>query len=325
MILALSLIAPRATAQTSAADYATARDLFNAGRELRTKGELRAALEKFKAAHALGQTPITAIELGRTHMMLGELVEAQVVFLSIARIPVAGDETERSAKARAEGPELAGQIAPRIPGIIVRLVDVPMGAAYSVTLDGGPFPPSLLGQRRLVNPGPHNLSAKIEPNGPEVRESIDLPEGQTREVRLVFPRALPPPPPRPTATTTATTTAPPPPPPPPPPKRNRLATTGFAIGGTGLAIGFITGLIALQKKDSLERSPDCVGKVCGPEAHDDIDTARSMATIATVSFVIGALGLGLGIYGVVSARPQTNSARVTPFIGLGSAGLAGSF
>src|SRR5438874_1930474 len=73
-------------AQPSAADLESARELYKEAKALRDKGDLRGALEKFKQAHAYGQTPVTGLELGRTHMQLGELVEAREVFLSVARM-----------------------------------------------------------------------------------------------------------------------------------------------------------------------------------------------------------------------------------------------
>ena len=78
-------------AQPSAADLESARELFKEGREARQNGDLKRALDRFKAAHAYGQTPVTALELGRTHIQLGELVEGREVLLSVARIKVQPD------------------------------------------------------------------------------------------------------------------------------------------------------------------------------------------------------------------------------------------
>ena len=87
-VLALSLTAvPRsALAQRSAADIESARQLYSQGVDLRDKGDLKGALEKFKAAHALGNTPITGIELCRTHAALAQPVEAREACLGVGRI-----------------------------------------------------------------------------------------------------------------------------------------------------------------------------------------------------------------------------------------------
>ena len=91
-----SLPALPAFAEPTASDLETARELYKEGRALRDKNDLKAALEKFKGAHALASTPVTGLELGRTHMLLTELVEAREAFLSVAKIPFADKESVTS-------------------------------------------------------------------------------------------------------------------------------------------------------------------------------------------------------------------------------------
>ena len=96
-----------AYAQRSATDLESARQLYNQGVQLRDMGDLKGALEKLKAAHALGNTPITGLELCKTHAALVQPVEAREVCLGVARIPPLAGETPRSQDARSE----AGRIA----------------------------------------------------------------------------------------------------------------------------------------------------------------------------------------------------------------------
>src|SRR5690606_27203790 len=78
----VALSAPAtALAQRTAQDIESARQLYNQGIELRDKGDLRGALDKLRAAHALGNTPITGIELCRTYAALRQPVEAREVCL----------------------------------------------------------------------------------------------------------------------------------------------------------------------------------------------------------------------------------------------------
>lgn len=102
-VLALALAAgapgacPCAYAQArSAADIAQARELFNDGIDRREKGDVAGAIEKLRAAHALAATPITGMELGRTYLAMGRLVEAREVFLGVGRLAVAPQETAKS-------------------------------------------------------------------------------------------------------------------------------------------------------------------------------------------------------------------------------------
>ena len=108
-LLAVLTVASVAAAQQqpSAADLETARSLYKQGKALEAKGDDKGALDKLTAAHALGRTPLTGIELARLQARLGMIVEAREVCLSIGRTQVASDETQRSADARTEAAKLA--------------------------------------------------------------------------------------------------------------------------------------------------------------------------------------------------------------------------
>jgi hypothetical protein len=300
--------------EPSASDLETARDLNKQGKELRAQGRLQEALEKFRAAHDLGRTPVTGIELARTQVLLNQLVEAREVCLGIARMPVASDETERSASARIEAAKLADDLRPRIPSITLHVTGVPAGKTAVVAIDGRALPAAAIGQPHKLNPGAHVVVARVE-NGPESRATVDVKEGETRDVSLAveLPKA-------PLVVT--------PKPAPAPPQRNKVAIVGFTIAGTGVAIGTMTGLLASSKKSNLDTlcSAD---KKCGPNAYDDLDSARTWGTVSTFAFVIGGIGLAIGVYGLIEKEEKKDerqpAARVTPFIGPGSVGIHGAF
>lgn len=174
-------------AEPSPADLETARGLFKEGRELRAAGRLREALEKLSAAHAVGHTPITGLELARTHVELGELIEARETCLGVARLPVLADESARSTAAREGAAALAEDLRKRIPSITVRLASA--GTEGEVRVDGHPLPAALLGEPRKVNPGHHEVVAAA-PGRAEARVTLDLREGESREVTLSLPPLL---------------------------------------------------------------------------------------------------------------------------------------
>ena len=152
----------------SAADVATARDLFREGMELRAAGHLADALAKLKAAHALYETPPSALELARTQIDLGHLAEGYETLVSIDRIPSAKD-SERSKQARVEAKELESKTRTRIPTL---RIDVTGSASASVTLDGALVPPALFGVARKIDPGKHVVGCDAK------RIEVDVPEGQ---------------------------------------------------------------------------------------------------------------------------------------------------
>ncbi len=325
--LALPLpFVPVARAAPSAADMESARQLFNEGKDLREKGDLVGARDKFRAAHALGQTPITGIELGKTHMLLGELVEAREAFLSVGRIPVASDETKKSADARVECDKLAGDLKARIPAVKIILVGVPAGASARVTVDGEEIPSAALGERRSVNPGHHVLIARVG-SGPEAKAEIDLKESETRDVTLVVDAGAKPasatPPSGPTIPPTAnnnTFTAKPGVD--EPSHTSPLVYVGFGLAAVGVIAGGITGAMALGKASDVKT--ECPNSTCASDKKALLDDTKTFANISTISFAVAGGGVVLGIIGLMKKSPS-DQAGIRPYLGVGSVGLTGAF
>src|SRR5688572_18180165 len=172
-----------ALGQRTAADIESARQLYNQGIELRDKGDMKGALEKFRAAHALGNTPLTGIELCRTHAALNQPVEAREVCLGVARIPPLAQETPRSQEARNEAGRIAEEQRPRIAALRLKITGVPAGREPTVTVDGVAVPAAALGEPRAVNPGTHVVTARVG-TGAETRATLDAREGETKDLEL---------------------------------------------------------------------------------------------------------------------------------------------
>ncbi len=305
----------------SAGDIESARQAYNEGIALRDKGDTKGALEKFRAAHALGNTPITGLELCRTYAVLGQPVEARETCLSVARIPPGPSETPRSQEARTEAGRFADEVKSKIALLRLVVTGVPPGREATVTVDGFAVPAAALGQARAVNPGVHVVVAKVGQGG-ETRATFEAREGVSQDIEL----AVQPPPPDEPPPPIPGNTGPVAPPPPPEKKSSGLATFGYVTGGIGLGIGLIAGGVALAKRGDLEDA--CPDQKCGRENHDSLDSARAWGTFATVSFVVGGLGLGLGLLGSATSGGSTKASQgptVKPVVGLGSAGLHGTF
>jgi hypothetical protein len=326
-----TLFAAPAFAQRSAADIETARQLYNQGVDLRDKGDMKGALEKLRAAHALGNTPITGVELCKTHASLAQPVEAREVCLGVGRIPPLAGETARSQDARNEAARIAEDMRPKIAVVRLHITGVPQGREPIVTVDGAAVPLAALGEGRALNPGKHAVSARVGA-GAETRSEIDLAPGETKDVAL--PVVAPPP----EATPVVAQPGYPPPGgerPPPRERSNGLAIAGFVIGGVGVGIGAITGIVALSGKSDL--SDKCTDKICGVPDHDSLDAAKRWGNVSTAAFVIGGVGLLVGTIATLAApkhaamapptggKTATRSFRVTPDFGPGQVGIHGAF
>jgi hypothetical protein len=286
----------------SAADLAQARELFQAAMSQRESGDAEGSLEKFKSAHALGGTPLTGLELGRTYMMTNRFVEANEVFLSIARIPVSSQETARSTAARTEAAQLAKKVHARTPAVTIKLTGAPADGA-TVTLDGDALPAAALAAPRFVNPGPHTFAAST-PNGAHAESRVTLAEGTPAnvELQLVAPAAAPTPPaPQPAsgparaadATPEAT-----------PASHSywtgrRLLGVGVGAAGViGVGIGVGLGLAANSEYSTAK------GEIGAPRRNDS-SSAVSEGNVATVVFTVGAVALAAGVVIWLTAPSST--------------------
>jgi hypothetical protein len=340
LLIAALLPAGAARAQTYAPnpqELETARTLYKEGKELRARGDVRGALEKLQAAHALGNTPVTGIELARTYVMVGQIVEARETCLYIARIPVASDETGKSAEARKDAAELAEELRPRIPALLVKVEGLQPREAARLLIDDVAVPAAATSEPQKVDPGRHEVIARAGegPTARQARAAAEVKEGETREVTVTLP-----PPPAPGA---------------PPPEGQKkeepanaassgdmpvLAKVGFATAIGGAVVSLIAGTTALSKKGQV--SSECnADRTCpaGSQGARDLQTAESWATAANVSIAVAGAAALVGVIGLVtgsrasppssgsrgSAPPSVSGVSASPWIGVGMAGLHGTF
>lgn len=295
----------------SAGDLESARELFKEGREARQSGDLRRALDRFKAAHAYGQTPVTGLELGRTHVQLGELVEGREVLLSVARIKVQSDETEKSGAARTEAADLAEEVKKRIPTVSVNLSGIAADASVQLTIDGAVVPVVGLTGIRKTNPGKHVIVARA--GSREETRTIDLAEGKSQDVAISLAGREAPVSPanvqselKPSGRSIGTVT-----------------WVGLGVGGAGIVVGTIGGIIALGKKSAVDKA--CSGIHCPVGTKDDVSAGRTAAAISTVGFAIGAAGVITAAVGYfVLSRPSTPAGAqlgIAPFVTANAFGI----
>jgi hypothetical protein len=73
---------------------------------------------------------------------------------------------------------------------------------------------------------------------------------------------------------------------------------------------------------AMSRANACPDRVCPDrEALDGIDGGRTLGWVSTTAFVVGAVGVGIGVYGLVTSKDATISVSVAPSGAL----LRGSF
>ena len=327
LIVAATLVlatAGVAQAEPTAAEKETARSLMTEGRSRRERNDLTGALESFRAADALMHVTTTGLEVARSQTALGQLVEARDTLRQVLRIPAKEGDPRPFVEARANAQGMDEELASRIPGIRIVLRGAVEGAAPGVTVDGVTVPAAALGAPFKVNPGHHVVAAVS--GAARTQQQVDVAERALQTVTLELPAVAA------MASTPAETT-------PDDVTRDEehhggpmrvLAIGGFGLAAAGIAVGSVTGVMSLSATSRAKS--DCVDNRCPPSTAGDLDTARSMATISTVAFAAGAVGLAAGIVALAigdkhgsPAASASSQAGVRPWVGPLSLGVRGAF
>jgi hypothetical protein len=299
--------------EPSAGDLATARNALREGLALREKGDLLGALGRFTTAHDLVPTPVTAFELGKTHLLMGHVLQAHELFIKIGRIPPALEESQRSATAREEAARLATDLEPRIPTLRI-LLKLPPEATAVVRIDDDPITVTGTVTPRAVEPGKHVIVARAG-DGPEERVTMDLAEGETKDVDLA-PQWVAPKVPvvAPGSGGQIVYLR----------QTNPLVFVGFTISSVALTL---TGVASVLAFNAAGRAQDrCSPDYCPQHVRDSDIT--EMRTWLVVTAVAGAATIGFFSLAVLSIAKPVNekvTAGVRPYLGPGAAGLVGAF
>jgi hypothetical protein len=332
-VLAVLLASTAAHADPTSADRETARTLMQQGREARNKGDLKEALKRFKGADDIMHVPSTALEVARAYVALGLLVEARDFIAEIRQIAPKPDEPEPFKEARKKADDLDTSLNGRIPSLLISIKGAPDGGQPTVTVDGTPMPAGGLGLPRTVDPGHHVVAAKVATKTAqgEGQMEVDVREGEQKPVEVaVVMTALPEQPEQPASQPTPET--------PPPPTRSHSPTVltwvGIGLAGAGAIAGTVTGVMSMSKKSALQN--ECPNGICGPgTASSDYDAANTYALISTIGFIAAGVGAGVAVVTLIVGHDETSALPaqppaseglvVRPWIGIGGAGMSGTF
>ncbi len=339
--LAASAVAPAALAQgqPQAENVAAARTLGIQGIQLADAGNCKDAVEKLARAASLYHAPTILGRLGECQVQVGQVVLGTENLNRVVREQLAASAPKafRDAQERARG--VLSAALPKIARLTVKVE--PADANVQVTVAGTPIPPALLGIERPTDPGTHEVVASA-PGYLEQRASITLAEGGQQELSLLLVKdpnaAVAAASPAAPAAAQPSTSAPAAPPRDVAPKKsNTLAYVALGVGGAGMVVGGVTGFLALGKKGDLK---GCVETRCPSNQADTLDSAKTMATVSTVGFAVGFVGVGVGVVLLLTGgssssakltspqlakRAPTDGLQVKPWFGADAAGLSGSF
>lgn len=283
----VALHAPRAHANDAGPterDRNVARESVYQGDDLSKRGDFEGALEAYRRAHAIMKVPSTGIEVVRTSLKLGLLVEALEACRQTAAHRSSPGEPAPFTKARAEARALMASLRTRIPKLTVAVM-APEGVTPQVVIDDAAVDDYVL---IPVNPGTHRITVSA-PDLVSAQDEVLLAEGETKRVELVLRAATS----KVTVVKGSGTYWP-------------LAYTGFALTAAGLGVGAATGVLSLQAADELAANCRLDGS-CPPDKglQTTIDRRNTLGYVSTIGFAVAGVGAAIAIPAlVVSLRAK---------------------
>lgn len=316
--VSVATIAPFATREAFAApkdaELAEARTRFQQALALQSGGDWAGALALLDKVAAVAPTPQVRFNVALCQEKLGKLSAA----LGNYRIAATAARETKAADVEKQATAKVAEIEGRLPKLVV--TRGANASAAAIVVDGTELGTAAIGAELPIDPGPHQIEARPRGGGKPTVVVVQIAEGEKKAVVANLEEEIAAPAGPPTA--------------PPPAKAedgsgggpNALVYAGFGLAIVGVAVGSVTGILMFSKKSDLDAGCSA-NKECPPDAHDDLSGAKTMATISTISFIAAGVGVGIGVFGLVtkkSSAPATTGS-IEPFIGFGSGGVHGSF
>ena len=291
-----------------------ARQLGYEGVTAYQKGDYKVAHERLERAYEVLKAPSLGLWSARALEKVGMLVEASERYLEATRAEVAAggkEDVQRQAQKDAEAEREA--LLPRIPSITIQIEGAD-AATVDVSIGGSEISSALFGVPRATNPGHVEV---LGTRGEDVSKAeVDLAEGDQKTITLQFSPLTAAPPP------TQVSTASP---------RDEVSAgnwqrpagwIGIIAGGTSLVAGGVFAGVGASKYSAL----DCTDGICtGAGQESKVDSYNLMRTLSTTTFIIGGVLAATGVTLLLTAPSENSQAAMGAYVGLGNAGLKGTF
>ena len=286
-----------------AGDEAAAEALFLEAKKLAAAGKLAEACPKFAESNRLDRGAGTLIHLADCYAKNGQSASAWATFKDAA--------SAAQALGRADWQKLATQRAaalePKLAKLIIKVQEP--ADKIEVTRDGAPTSHASWGTPIPVDVGSHAVEATA-PSRTAFKTSVNVAKDGDR-VEVVVPKlenapvaAVVPPPP-------AAAPAAPPPVVHSGDEGSGQRTVGFVVGGVGVAgvaLGAVTGLIAMGKNSDSKKLCPNEGGCPSSDAVSANDSAKTFGLISTIGFIAGGAAVAAGAILIFTA-PSEKGAR----------------
>ncbi len=308
-------VAGVAAAQPTPEDRAAATELFKQGRALMDQKQYDAACAKLAESQRLDPGGGTILNLAQCHELQGRTATAWSEYaeaLGVARRDGRPDRIQFAT-------DHIATLEPKLPRLTILVPADSDLDGLELQRDGTVIGRAAWGTAIPVDPGAHAVNARA-PGHTEWTTSVTLVEAQQVSVSVPALEAVAAPvpvvAPMPArAPAPAPVVAPAPAPPPPTgdhaiAEHHRVSVPGLivaTVGLVGVGVGSYFGLHAISKRHASD--DQCPGGHCTDEGVSLNNEAKTSADISTIAFAVGAVGIGVGGYLLLSGGPADATAR----------------
>jgi hypothetical protein len=250
---------------------------FQRGAQALSAGKLDDAVAEFERSLGAVDSPNTRLMLARALVKLGRPVQA---FREFERTMASAEQAAQVDKKYASAGEAAradvADVRSQVGLVTVRV----SGAADSLSVAGESVAREAWERPIAVAPGKVRV-VLTSAQGEAVRE-IEVAAGGSAEVEIAPPAAAAPAPAVESPVEAQVSTG-----------SSSKRTIAYVAGGVGIA-GIVSFAVFGAMNDSKYRKlqDSCISNVCDPDLRGERDTGQTYQTVANVSLVVGAIGLG---------------------------------
>ncbi len=292
------------SAHASSGDAAAAETLFKQGLEAMAAADFDTACAKLSESDRLDPGVGTKFNLADCEEKRGRFAEAWRLFKEVVAALPETDGRRPMAQARAE------QVKARVPHLTIEVQD-DAGEGARIARDGEELESQNVGVAVPLSVGAHSVRVEAPGHAPRVYE-LELAEGETKTLVVTTGDAIE----RPTTgglasasedshasdslSSAEVSTS-----------DSSRTTLGYVIGGVGLlglAAGGVAGIMTLDRKSTADEN--CLPIGCDDTGRAARDSGKTLGTLTTVGLAVGAVGLGVGLYLVLSADDEGGAETV---------------
>ncbi len=321
VLAALVYAGPALAQQPAASDRTLAESLFRQARALIKEGKAREACPKFEESQRLDPGGGTLLNLADCHERIGRTATAWAEFSEALALARRDGRRDRIALAEKQ----IAKLEPLLPKLLVNVSPDAGVDGFEVRLDADTIPRAAWSTPMPIDPGPRVIRASAPGYETFVRR-VEAKPGATVEVQIgpLEPSAEAPVAERPSESRAgpAVSTA--------PrdtgrdraaPEQNRGArTAGWVMLGAGVVssgVGAAFGVRAFSKRSASD--DECPAGECTTRGVALNEDAKDAALVSNITFGIGVPAVGVGLYLLLTSRPEKpKSAKAVSIAPVGS-------